>query len=239
MDIKDKTVILTGATGGIGRELSKKFDEEGASLILISKSEEELQSLIKSLKGSNHSYFTCDLSDQAATEKLGKELAEKYKNIDVLFNAAGIGIYKTIEEETLEEFNKSMNINLFSEFIMSKSLIENLKSTPNSLVISIGSGDGVIPVGGRSIYCTTKFAVRGMMLSFAEEFRRSNPKFCLITLGSTLTGFGPLSLEDKKREMESGKGYLTPEWVAKRLVEIVKEDNREVEYEISSSDYKG
>jgi hypothetical protein len=79
--------------------------------------------------------------------------------------------------------------------------------------------------------------VRGLTLSLSEEFKNTKTHFCLITLGSTLTSFGPMSFEEKKREMESGKAYFTPSWVAKKLVEIIKDDNREIEYTLYPTDY--
>lgn len=239
MDIKDSYTVLTGATGGIGRELAKELDSEGSDLILISKSEKELRSLISSLTRKTHVSYACDLSNQEQTVKIAKEISEKFTTIKVLINAAGIGIYKPLEDISIKDFTDSLNINLTSEFIFCKNLLNNLKAAGESVVINIGSGDGVIPVAGRSVYCTTKFAIRGMTLSFAEEFKRTKTHFCLITLGSTLTSFGPLSFEAKKQEMESGKGYLTPEWVAKKLVQIVKDDNKQPEYEIFPSGYNG
>ena len=238
MNLKDKIVVVTGATGGMGREIVKSLDNEGAKLVLISKTESELQNLLKTLAGKNNKYYVCDLSNEDETLKVAKEIANDFKTIDVLINAAGIGIYKPLEELTLDEWNLSIAINLNSVFIMTKELVKSLNNSTDSVVISLGSGMGVEPEPERSAYCTSKFALRGLMLTLAEEYKRfKNPKFCLFTLGSVLTSFGPMSMEEKKLSMESGKGYLTPDWVAKKLVEIIKLDNMEVEYKFSSPDY--
>lgn len=238
MNLKGKTIVITGATGGIGRELVRRLDGEGAKLILISKTESELQNLQKKLTNKESKYYVCDLSNQSDTENVTKEISKSYQKIDILLNCAGIGIYKPIEEATLSEFNKSLNVGLISAFIFTKVLIKNLASSDNSLILNIGSGAGTIPMAGRSLYCTTKFALRGLTLSLAEEFKRmDNPKFCLITLGSTLTPFGPMSFEEKKLEMEKGKAYFTPEWVGEKLLEIIKDDKREIEYQLFPGDY--
>ena len=93
-------------------------------------------------------------------------------------------------------------------------------------------------MSGRSIYCATKFAVRGLTLSLAEEFRRTSVEFCLITLGSVLTSFGPMSFDEKKSEMEKGKkAYFTPDWVAKKLISIMKDEDRRSEYTLFPSNY--
>jgi len=238
MEIKNKTAVITGATGGIGREIVKVLSAEGVNLVLISKSNSELATLAKSLNGQNNTYYSCNLADQKGTKKLAEELAEKYKTIDILINAAGIGIYKPIEEAMTEEWNDTLNINVTAGFIITKSILESLKSSKNSVVINIGSGMGVIPEAGRSLYCMSKFALRGWSLSLAKEFKGTKTDFCLIELGSVLTPFGPMSFEEKKKEMESGKAYLTPEWVATKIVEIIKSDDRQSEYKFYPSGYE-
>lgn len=237
MILKDKIAVVTGATGGIGSELVKKLDSEGIQLVLVAKSEDELQNLTKELKGENNSYFVCDLSNQEVTEKIGNEISKKYPNIDIFLGAAGIGVYKPIEDATLDDWNNSMNINVSSNFIFIKKLESSLQKSDDPLVLTVGSGAGVIPMAGRSIYCSTKFALRGLMLSLSEEFQRTKVKFCLITLGSTLTNFGPSGLEKKREEQLSGKAYFSPDWVANKLTEIIKDDKREVEYKLYPGDY--
>ena len=238
MELKNKIAVVTGATGGIGRELVKELDKEGVKLLIISKSESELQNLLKELNGKGHSYLVCDFSIQEEVVKLGDTISKEYPAIDLLANVAGVGIYKPLEELSLEDWNKSLDIGVTAPFILTKAIIASLKNAKDSLVLNIGSGAGVIPFAGRSAYSAMKFAMRGFTLSLAEEFKHSNPTFCLITLGSTLTSFGPMSFEEKKREMESGKAYFTPDWVAKKLVEIIKDDKREVEYTLYPSEYQ-
>jgi short-subunit dehydrogenase len=172
------------------------------------------------------------------TKKIANQISEEHKNIDILINCAGIGIYKPLEDLTLEDWNRSMNICTKSSFLFMKNLLKNISNSDNSLILNIGSGAGAIPMAGRSAYCAAKFALRGITLSLAEEYKRiGKPKFCLITLGSTLTSFGPLSFEEKKLEMEKGKAYFTPEWVAEKLTEIIKDENREMEYVLYPGDY--
>lgn len=237
MDLQGKNIVVTGSTGGIGREVVKLLDSENVNLILLSKSAEELETLSHELKNTP-ALFPCDFAVPSETENTVKEISKKFQKIDALINAAGIGIYKPVDEATLEEWNDSMNINVSSQFILIMRLIKNLKKSHNSVVINIGSGAGVIPMEGRSIYCATKFAVRGLTLSLAEEYRGTSIDFCLITLGSVLTSFGPMSLAEKKSDMERGKKtYFTPNWVAKKLVSIVKGEDRRTEYTLFPSDY--
>ncbi|NMC34225.1 MAG: SDR family oxidoreductase [Veillonellaceae bacterium] len=237
MKLKGKLIIVTGATGGIGRELVKVLDTENAKLVLIAKEEKKLKNILKTLRGQENSYFVSDFSKQEDVIRLSGAIKTKCKSIDILINLAGIGVYKPLETVTLEDWNNSLNVGLNAPFILIKELIKLLGKNTDSLVLNIGSGMGVIPTAGRSVYCSTKFGLRGLTLSLAEEYRGVKPSFCLITLGSTLTSFGPMSLKEKMEEQFKGKAYFTPEWVAKKLIEIIKDDKRETEYTIYPGDY--
>lgn len=235
MDLKDKTVLITGASKGVGSSIAKKLAQEGANLILVARDEEALKNLVKSLGGEKHKYYSCDLSDFEQVINLSEKISKDFEKIDVLINGAGIGIYKPIEEVTFDEWKDSFSIGLDAPYFLTQRLLPLLNKSEKSLVINIGSGMGVIPAPGRSVYCSLKFGLRGMTLSLAEEFKRTNTQFVLLTLGSVLTGFGPKTIEEKKNE---GKAYLTPEWVAERVSEIIKENGKAVEYTFYPSDYK-
>lgn len=237
MNLDDKVAVITGGSRGIGLALAKELDREGMKLVLVAKSEDRLKEAICQLSGKEHEYFVCDFSDTEEVKELAKKIKERFHQIDLLVNGAGIGIYKTIEEATVEELEQSLAIGLKATFVLIKEITPLMKESELSLILSIGSGAGVIPMAGRSVYCALKFGLRGLILSLAEEFKRTKTHFCLITLGSTFTNFGPMSIEEKKKEMESGKAYFTPEWVGEKLTEIIKEEKREVEYTLYPGDY--
>jgi short-subunit dehydrogenase len=235
MELKSKTVLITGASKGMGNSIAKKLAQEGANLILVARNEENLKDLVNNLSKGSHKYYVCDFEDFKQVENLIENISSDYQKVDVLINGAGIGIYKPIEEVTFDEWRKSFSIGLDAPYFLIQKLLPLLSKAEKTVVINIGSGMGVIPAPGRSVYCALKFALRGMTLSLAEEFKRTKIQFVLLTLGSVLTGFGPKTIEEKKNE---GKAYLTPEWVAERVSEIIKEDGKIVEYTFYPSDYK-
>ncbi len=239
MDLSGKTIIVTGATGGIGKALVKKLAADKPHLILIARSASKLKALTKTLQGVTlkGDTYVSDLTDSAARRRLAKTLVRKYPTVDILINTAGIGVYKPIGAVTEKDWNTSFALNVATPYFLTQALIPSLKNSSLSLVLNLGSGAGVIPMRGRSVYCSTKFALRGATLSLAEEYNDQKPHFCLITLGSTLTSFGPMTLAEKQRDCDSGKAYFTPEWVAKKLVEIIKDDHRETEYTLYPGDY--
>jgi uncharacterized protein len=240
MNLKNKVIVITGATGGIGEKISMEFASKGATLALVGRNSERLDDLRTRALSSgslNVTTYEADLSEIKSVFELSERIRKDFDNIDVLINCAGIGIYKPVEEVAYEEWQNSLAIGVTAPYFLSQKLSQAMQSSDIYLVLNIGSGAGVIPMAGRSVYCTTKFALRGATLSLAEEFKKSRPHFCLITLGSTLTDFGPMTLEEKKEEQLKGKAYFTPEWVAKKVVDIVSDDKRETEYTLYPGEY--
>jgi short-subunit dehydrogenase len=228
VNLKGKTVLVTGGSYGIGRALSEHLAKEGARLILIARSEDRLKWFIKQY-GKQHRYYVCDLSDYKKAVQLTDSIKNDSSSLDILVNVAGIGVYKNLQDVSYEDWINSFSINITAPFLLTKNLLPLLQKTKDALVLNIGSGAGTIPMRGRSTYCATKFALRGWTLSLAEEFQGKDPRFCLITLGSTITNFSGMTIEEKEKEHAKGKAYFPVEWVANKLVEIVKNDNRETE----------
>ncbi len=234
MNLVGKKAILVGATGGIGGALAHALQKEGVELVLIGRNERKLSELADAFPGS--STHRVDLRSRTDVDNLLGKLA-KSQGIDLLINTAGIGIYKPLLDISDSDWDDSLSINLTIPFLFTRTLAPLLAESSLGLILNIGSGTGVIPMRNRSVYCATKFALRGMTLSLAEEYEGQKPSFCLITLGSTLTEFGPLTLREKKHEKQNGRAYFTPKWVADKLLEIIKNDSRETEYTFFPSDY--
>lgn len=237
MNLSGKTVLITGATGGIGSRLANAFAAEDAKLILISRTQEKLDDLVSVLPGKDHVTLPFDFTKTSKIEEYGQKIAKNVETLDVVINAAGVGVYKTIEEVSLSEWEDSFAINVTTAFFLTKELLPLLKKSEKGVVINIGSGMGKIPTPCRSVYCATKYALRGMSLSLAAEFHGTNVHIMHIALGSTLTEFGPMSLEEKKLKNLEGKAYLTPEWVAQKFVDIIKTEEFEPELEFYPGDY--
>jgi len=239
MNLKGKVAVIAGASGGIGREVSKALAEEGTEVILVARRREVLDALKKTIEaeGGKAAIFTSDLTKESAVKELVAKISSTYKNIDILFNSAGYGVYKKLPDISFEEWERSFSVNVDSVFLLSKKLLPLLTKSPKAYVISTGSGMGKVALSGRSPYCASKFALRGLMLSLAKEYKKTNTKFVLLTMGSILTSFGPLSVEDKKKKSEKGKEYLDPAWLAHHIVSKIKHDTLEDEVPIYPSHY--
>jgi len=235
MDLKDKIVVISGATGGIGKALAEMFSKEGSKLILVGRNKDKLQELQKNID--NSEIYVCDFADPRQITRVTEQIIKDFPIINVVVNCGGIGVYKDLEQVESKDLEDSFKINVEAPYFLSKGLLTALKQDENSRVINIGSGAGVMPMAGRSVYCATKFALRGMTLSLDEEYKGSSPSFTVITLGSTLTDFGPLSIEDKKEHQKQGKHYFTPERVARKIVGLLKANALDSEFVFYPSQY--
>lgn len=229
MNLKGKTAVITGAGGGIGSALVKELKREGVRLVLVEKDLNLLEHLGDILDGPEHKRYESDLSKSEHVVEIAEKIISEVGQIDLLYNIAGIGIYKTISELELDEWEKSYAINVDAPFILTKKLLPLLEKSQDSLVFTVGSGMGVTATGGRIAYCSTKFALRGMSLTLSREYEGKKPGFCLLTLGSVMTPFGTGGLKKRKELEGGGKKYLTSDEVAKKIVEVSKDDQREDE----------
>jgi len=239
MELQGKIAVVAGASGGIGREISKALANEGVHVVLVARREGVLEALKREIEsnGGRANVYLADLTDEGSVARMADFIGNNFDSVDLLFNTAGVGIYKKLKELTYDDWRKTFAVNVDSEFLLIRELLPLLEKSEKSYVISTGSGMGKVALSGRSAYCSSKFALRGMMLSFAKEYANSNIHFIHLTLGSVLTAFGPLSLEDKINKQKKGKKYLEPAWLAEHIVTKIKHDTLEPETPIYPRHY--
>lgn len=237
MDLNGKIAVVTGAGGGLGSRMVRLLKKRGVKCVLIEKDKSLLESIKDILDGDESQLYECDMTDLSEVEKTSKAIAKKFERVDILLNVAGIGIYKNIEDLTVDDWTNSININLNAPFIFTKFLIGSLKNSGHGVVVNIGSGMGVLPTPGRSAYCASKFGLRGLSLTLSREFKEKGVSFSLMTLGSMMTGFGTGGMEERKRLEAEGKKYLDPDEVAGKIIEVIEDENRKEEYEIYPEGY--
>lgn len=237
MNLEGKVAIITGAGGGMGSVLAGTLINEGATLVLIEKELSLFEHLKDIIDGPKTTKLECDLSDINKVEDLARKLTETYEKVDFLFNVAGIGIYKGIEELSLKEWQDSVNVNLNAPFVLTKALLPSLKKSEKGLIVNFGSGMGKFPSAKKISYSSSKFGLRGFSLSLSKELKGTNVDCVLLTLGSVMTNFGTGGIELRKKLRSEGKKYLEPEQVISKLMKIIKADVREPEYVIYPEGY--
>jgi len=239
MNLSSKTAIIIGASGGIGREVSLALVKKQTNLILIARTIESSNTLEKKLISYKVGIdkYTCDLTNPESVSSVVKKIKSKHEKVDFLFHLAGIGVYKKLPDISYEEWKDSIDINVNSVFYITQKLLPLLEKSEKAYVIASGSGMGKVALSGRAAYCASKFALRGLILSLSKEYENSNVHFVHLTLGSVLTAFGPLSLEDKKKKEKEGKQYIDPKWLAHHIVTRLENETLEPETSIYPRHY--
>ena len=155
-----KTAFVTGGAGGIGRAICARFANEGALVIAA-----DLQNNDSAKDGV--SFVQYDVTNEGTVISTFEQLAKDWGKLDILVNAAGIEIEKTIEETSLEEWNRIFAINVTGMFLTSKYALPLLRKSDGASVINFGSYDGYIADPGLAAYCATKGAVHALTKAMA------------------------------------------------------------------------
>jgi len=161
MMLEGKTAFVTGGTGGIGKAVCERFAREGADVIAA-----DLQKGSAG-QGEGIAFVQYDVTSEETVVSTFDQLAEKWDKLDILVNAAGIEIEKTIEETTLEEWNRIFSINVTGMFLTSKYALPLLRKSEGASIINFGSYDGYIADPGLAAYCATKGAVHALTKAMA------------------------------------------------------------------------
>lgn len=168
-DLKDKVVLITGSNIGIGRETAFKFATEGCKVIITYYKDktEALDASKKCLElGASDVLITqLNVMDDNSIKDCVKNVIEKFKSVDILINNAGIVVWKALENQSYEDVENQIKTNLEGMIKMTKECLPYVKDT----IINISSGAGKEGYGTLTVYCATKFGVRGFTQALAHE----------------------------------------------------------------------
>lgn len=165
----NKVAIVTGAAGGMGASHARRFVEEGAKVVLTDLNEQAGTALANEL-GENAMFIKQDVTSQGDWENVVSETEKAFGPVNILVNNAGISLNNSIEQTTLDQYLKIVNINQVSVFLGMKTVVSSMKKTENGSIVNISSMNGL--VAGAIGYTDTKFAVRGMTKAAAIDFSR-------------------------------------------------------------------
>ena len=226
--LERKTAFVTGGTGGIGSAICERFAREGAQVIAADLSQQgELPDQVE--------FAAYDVTDETICQNTFATLAERWDKLDILVNAAGIEIEKTIEETTLEEWNRIFAINVTGMFLTSKYALPLLRKSGGASVINFGSYDGYIADPGLAAYCATKGAVHALTRAMACDHGPEGIRVNAICPGYVDTPmlqsfFGESgdieSLKKAVRDVHPIRTYGTPEDIANLVNWLASDEAR-------------
>ena len=181
-DFNNKKILITGASGGIGKSLCEQFMQSNARIVFTSSNRENLDNL-KSKYGDRHFYYLLDLLDVDNLANQIKEISLNHKDIDVLINNAGIAKDNLILRMKSEQWNDVINVNLNSNFHIIKSILPNMIKNRCGKIIGITSVVAFTGNPGQSNYTASKSGMISMYKSLALEVAQRNININLIAPG--------------------------------------------------------
>ncbi|MDE6584117.1 MAG: SDR family oxidoreductase [Anaeroplasmataceae bacterium] len=186
------TVLITGATGGIGRELAKQFASAGDDLILVGRNEEKLQKLMKELLSFSKSqieYFICDFRKESHGKELYEMVKQRNKVIDILVNAAGFGLYNSFLDEKINLQEELIEVNLVAMLNLCYFFGRDMQKRKKGYIINFASISGFFPGPFMATYYASKAFVLSFSLGLYKELKKDNIQVLAICPGVIDTPF--------------------------------------------------
>ncbi|MDZ4793156.1 MAG: SDR family oxidoreductase [Bacteroidota bacterium] len=187
--VKGKHILIIGATGGIGSVTAKLLAGSGANIFLAGRNPEKLAAVARDAGVEGDKTFLLDISKPEEVMALKEAYFNVYPTIDILINAAGIGIIKPVETLSELEFLRTLNYNLYGPFLLVKTFLPAMKEAKKGLIINIPGVLGKVPMAGAAAYSASKYGLLGMMQSIREEVKRTEIRITNIFMGGVDSPF--------------------------------------------------
>lgn len=202
MKRESRTVLITGATSGIGYELSKIFAQNGYNLVLVARNKEKLGQIAQEIK--DHflvkvDIIQTDLSVTTAASDVFAELQDKSIHVDILVNNAGFNEYGPFYRTDLQKELQMIQVNLISLTALTKLLLPEMLHQKYGKILNVGSTGSFVPGPLNAVYCATKAYVLSFSEAIAEELRDTGVTVTTLCPGATKTEFAQRAqIEDIK-----------------------------------------
>jgi short-subunit dehydrogenase len=185
---RDRVVIVTGASSGIGRETALAFARAGARVVLASRNETRLRELA-ALEPERMLAVPTDVTRQSDIDRLFGEVIARFGRIDILVNNAGIGMRAAADNVRPEDARRVFDVNFFGLLHCTLAALPHMKRQRSGQIVNVGSVLSVLAIPRNSIYCASKFAVRAFSEALRLELRNTGIEVILILPGYTDTPF--------------------------------------------------
>lgn len=227
MEIEGKRILLSGATGGIGRAIAEQLAGRDAKLVLSSRRPKELGELAKSLPGGarRHKVIVCDLASKGAGEKLIREATEQFGEIDILVANAALPASGKLEGFTQRQLDRAIRVNLESPIKMTRELMGKLMERGEGHFVYVSSIAGQYATARSSLYSATKFGLRGFAFGLREDLHRNGVGVSIVSPGLVREAG---MYADSGSTSTGGLGTTTPKKVAKAVVKAIRRNKSEI-----------
>jgi short-subunit dehydrogenase len=226
-NFKDKTVIITGGSEGVGAATARKFASLGANLVLVARGKKNLDRIAEELRPITKVMIVpMDVSDTGACANLLKKTKFEFGAVHVLVNNAGYHKRGPVSNMSSEDLGRMIDVNLRAPIILCALAIPFLKEAGDGAIVNVASLAGRVPVTGAATYSASKFGLRAFTFALGDELAGSGIKIAAVSPGPIDTGFIMSSIDDVA-DITFSQPLSTADQVAEEIVALCCNDKRE------------
>lgn len=227
MQLRDKKILLTGATGGIGKALAEALHASGARLVLAGRNIETLMAFAQTLDGkaSPVNVALLDLGSADVHEQ-AIAIAKVHRDLDLVVNCAGVNLFAASEHSNPADVAQVLDINLRGTILLTQALLPTLMKRPQAAIVNVGSTFGSIGYPGFAVYCASKFGLRGYTEALRRELAATHVQVFYIAPRATATDMNADSVRDMNAEL--GNAMDAPELVAAQIVNAISRERKKL-----------
>ena len=229
------TALITGASQGIGKATALLFAKKNYNLVITARTKNRLESVAEEIRslGAQALAITTDVSDRSAVEALINLGIERFGQIDVLINNAGVCMSAPMAKTTIEDWERIINVNLWGYIYTINTLLPHFLARKQGSIINVGSFGGKVPLPNMTAYCTSKYAITGLTETLRIELEPQGIQVSGIHPSVTNSDFMERAVfrdtnPEQMKQMLSSPLASQPEDVAKAIWDAVKHSQAEV-----------
>ncbi len=222
---RDKVVLITGASSGIGAALAREFARRGASVVLCARRTSRLQALAREVGEDRALVVTCDVTRDGDLEAAVAAAVERFGRLDVAVANAGFGVAGRVDRLALDDFRRQFETNVFGVLRTVYAALPEVKRTRGTLVL-MGSVSGHVAAPGMAPYCMSKFAVRALAEAMGGELRRDGVSVVLVSPGFVESN---IRRTDNQGRVREGAKDPVPSWLVMPAERAARQIVRAVE----------